>query len=113
MFLEVESADEFLRVLEGEEGTDMPIFIGQWTITSQAQGVITTYAVVQYQYDHDMIVRHKEIAGSAYLPRDQSDEAGKKGLEALDKSVEEKKANILKVLEGKGYTNIVNAIWVS
>jgi hypothetical protein len=111
MFLEVESADEFLRILEGEEGTDMPIFIGQMTMTNQ--GVATSYAVVQYQYDHDMIVRHKELAGASWLPRDQNDEEAKKSVDVLNKAVEEKTTNILKVLKDKGYTNIVHALWVS
>ena len=111
MELKLEGMEEFLALLEAEEGKDLPVFVGQLTQRNE-MGQAATYVVLQYQYDHGMVVTYSEIVGTFWMPRDEKDEFGKSGATDLAKQLETKKAAVLKLLKDKGYSNIVPGIWV-
>jgi len=111
MFLEISTAEEFLGLLEAENDKEIPIFLGQITQYDQ-RGMGSVSLVVQYQYDHSMIVQYKENVGSGWLPRDTGDAQGTASAQAMDKTLEEKKNVVVAMLNQKGFTNIVSSIWV-
>jgi hypothetical protein len=112
MFLDVETAEIFMSLLDSEKSKDFPIFLGQLTQTDQ-RGIAQALIVVQYQYDQGMIVRFKEVVGSAWLPRDVNDKHGSESSQELDKKAEEKKKTVETLLRQKGFNNIVPGIWMS
>lgn len=111
MFLDVEKAEEFMKLLEAENDREIPIFIAQ--VTQYAQnGMATTMLSIQYQYDHCMIVRYRDNVGSAYVPRDAKDSHAVALAQELNRRAEEKKNSIIELMKKKGYNNIVNGTWM-
>jgi len=111
MELKLEGMEEFLALLEAEDDKDVPVFVGQLTQRNEA-GQAVTYVVVQYQYDRGMVVTYSEMVGMGWVPRDDKDEFGKTSAGDLTKKLEEKKQSLVKLLDEKGFKNIVPGIWV-
>jgi hypothetical protein len=112
MFLDVDTAENFIKMLESEGDKDIPMFVGQLT-QIDARGISNSFVVVQYQYDHGMVIRFKEHVGSAWLPRDNNDVQASTSADELNKKIENKKAVIIGLLTSKGFTKIVPGIWMA
>ena len=112
MFLEVNTAEDFIMMLE-IEAKETPVFLGQLTQYDQTGSVATVYISVQFQYDKGMIVRYKELVGSSWLPRDQTDTVTTQAVEKLNQNAIAKHEDVKKLLQTKGYNNIVAGVWVS
>jgi hypothetical protein len=111
MFLDVENAEDFIKLLEAENDKKIPIFIGQMTQYMQ-NGIATTQIVIQYQYDHSMIVRFKDTVGNVWIPRDSNDTVAVSMTEDINKKAEEKKASIFQLLVNRGFENIIKGTWM-
>lgn len=111
MFLDIEKAEDFMKLLEAENDKNIPIFIGQMTSYSP-NGTATTQVVIQYQYDHSMVARYKDTIGSSWIPRDPSDNYALMIAEELNKKAEEKKQAIIQLLKQRGHENIIMGTWM-
>ena len=111
MFLDIEKAEDFMKMLEAEVDKTIPIFIGQVT-QYLPNGIATTQIVIQYQYDHGMIVRYKESLGNVWIPRDASDNLAINMANDVNKKAEEKKMAITALMQQKGYANIISGTWM-
>ena len=112
MFLEIQTAEEFMKMLE-VENKDIPVFLGQLTQYDQIGTTATVYISVQFQFDKGMIIRYKELVGSSWLARDENDIAGKQAVEKLNTDAVTKANSVRNLLTSKGFNNIISGVWVS